>query len=139
MICQEENACQPESKYVYKPFNRIIFGKKLMFDLDEDENDYYAELADLMLSSAGIMIEQDCDDLRPMIVNVLMTPNVSDFYISISTFTIGYAGRETNNWRTYLTTQNLEEFFDNNNVENMAYHLSTLTQRLGKRHTDNAM
>ena len=109
-----------------------------MFDLDDDENDYYAELAEVMLSSAGIMIEQDCDDLRPMIVNVLMTPNVSDFYISISTFTIGYVGRETNNWRTYLTTQNLEEFFDDD-VENMAYHLSTLTQRLGKRHTDNAM
>ena len=112
-----------------------------MFDLDDDENDYdyYTDLAEVMLSSAGIMIEQDCDDLRPMIVNVLMTPNVSDFYISISTFTIGYVGRETNNWRTYLTTQNLEEFFDNNNVEDMAHYLSTLTQRLGKRHTDNAM
>ena len=105
-----------------------------MFSIEENDFDPISMMIEDMLYIGGIMIEQDCVDLRPMLRTIIESSH-SDFFIIIGTYAIVYTARETNNWRTWLTTQIVEEFFADF-VEDMANNLVMLMRKCNKPFDD---
>lgn len=105
-----------------------------MFSIEEDDSDPVSMMIEDMLYVGGIMIEQDCIDLRPMLRTILESGH-SDFFLSIGTYAVVYTARETNNWRSWLTTQIVEEFFTDF-VEEMANNLVMLMRKCNQPFDD---